>query len=112
MACNGWHQYRYRNAESGRLDGGILPVDLAANAASLGVKVLKASTLVELKDALAKAKASETAVLVHVDTDLEYQSPGGDGWWDVPVAEISELDFTQAARETYDGFKATQLPLL
>jgi 3D-(3,5/4)-trihydroxycyclohexane-1,2-dione acylhydrolase (decyclizing) len=47
-----------------------------------------------------------------VDTDLEYQSPGGDGWWDVPVAEISELDFTQAARETYDGFKATQLPLL
>ena len=89
-------KYRYRNTESGRLDGGILPVDLAANAASLGVKVLKASTLVELKDALAKAKASETAVLVHVDTDLEYQSPGGDGWWDVPVAEISELDFTQA----------------
>ena len=77
----------------------MLPVDLAANAASLGVKVLKATTLVELKDALAKAKASETAVLVHVDTDLEYQSPGGDGWWDVPVAEISELDFTQEARE-------------
>ena len=51
-------KYRYRNAESGRLDGGILPVDLAANAASLGVKVFKASTLVELKDALAKAKAS------------------------------------------------------
>jgi 3D-(3,5/4)-trihydroxycyclohexane-1,2-dione acylhydrolase (decyclizing) len=105
-------KYRYRNTESGRLDGGILPVDLAANAASLGVKVLKASTLVELKDALAKAKASETAVLVHVDTDLEYQSPGGDGWWDVPVAEVSELDFTQQARQTYDGFKATQRPLL
>ena len=69
--------------------------------------MLKASTLVELKDALAKAKARETAVLVHVDTDLEYQSPGGDGWWDVPVAEVSELDFTQDARETYDGFKAT-----
>jgi 3D-(3,5/4)-trihydroxycyclohexane-1,2-dione acylhydrolase (decyclizing) len=105
-------KYRYRNPESGRLDGGILPVDLAANAASLGVKVLKASTLVELKDALAKAKASETAVLVHVDTDLEYQSPGGDGWWDVPVAEISELDFTKSARDTYEGFKATQRPLL
>ena len=59
-----------------------------------------------------EAKASETAVLVHVDTDLEYQSPGGDGWWDVPVAEISELDFTQEARATYDGFKATQRPLL
>jgi 3D-(3,5/4)-trihydroxycyclohexane-1,2-dione acylhydrolase (decyclizing) len=105
-------KYRYRNTETGRLDGGILPVDLAANAASLGVKVLKASTLVELKEALAKAKASETAVLVHVDTDLEYQSPAGDGWWDVPVADVSELDFTQAAKATYDGFKATQRPLL
>ncbi len=105
-------KYRYRNRESGRLDGGILPVDLAANAASLGVKVLKASTLEELKDALAKAKASETAVLVHVDTDLEYQSPGGDGWWDVPVAEVSDLDFTKAARETYNEFKATQRPYL
>jgi 3D-(3,5/4)-trihydroxycyclohexane-1,2-dione acylhydrolase (decyclizing) len=105
-------KYRYRNEKSGRLDGGILPVDLAANAASLGVKVLKASTLIELKDALAKAKASETAVLVHVDTDLEYQSPAGDGWWDVPVAETSELDFTQQARETYDGLKALQRPLL
>jgi len=105
-------KYRYRNRDSGRLDGGILPVDLAANAASLGVKVLKASTLEELKDALAKAKASETAVLVHVDTDLEYQSPGGDGWWDVPVAEVSDLDFTKAARETYNEFKATQRPYL
>jgi len=105
-------KYRYRNRDSGRLDGGILPVDLAANAASLGVKVLKASTLEELKDALAKAKASETAVMVHVDTDLEYQSPGGDGWWDVPVAEVSDLDFTRAARETYNEFKATQRPYL
>jgi 3D-(3,5/4)-trihydroxycyclohexane-1,2-dione acylhydrolase (decyclizing) len=105
-------KYRYRNPDSGRLDGGILPVDLAANAASLGVRVLKAATLVELRDALAKAKACQTAVLVHVDTDLEYQSPGGDGWWDVPVAEVSELDFTKAARDTYDGFKATQRPLL
>ena len=105
-------KYRYRNRDSGRLDGGILPLDLAANAASLGVKVLKASTLEALKDALAKAKASETAVLVHVDTDLEYQSPGGDGWWDVPVAEVSDLDFTKAARETYNEFKATQRPYL
>src|SRR5664279_3281848 len=33
-------------------------------------------------------------------------------WWDVPVAEVSDLDFTRAARETYDDFKATQRPLL
>ncbi len=105
-------KYRYRNPASGRLDGDILPVDLAANAASLGVTVLKASTLVELKEALATAKASPTAVLVYVETDLEYQSPAGDGWWDVPVAEVSELDFTQQARERYQDHKLTQRPLL
>ena len=43
-------KYRYRSAESGRLDGGVLPVDLAANAASLGVTVYSAKTLEELKD--------------------------------------------------------------
>src|SRR3712207_9341194 len=34
-------RYRYRS-QSGRLDGDVLPVDLAANAASLGVDVLVA----------------------------------------------------------------------
>ena len=33
--------YRYRNPATGLLDGGVLPVDLAANAASLGADVLQ-----------------------------------------------------------------------
>ena len=33
-------RYRYRDPATGQLDGGELPVDLAANAASLGVRVL------------------------------------------------------------------------
>ncbi len=103
-------KYRYRSAESGRLDGGVLPVDLAANAASLGVTVYSAKTLEELKDALAKAKASTTAVMVHVDTDLYEQSPAGDGWWDVPVAEVSTIDSTEQARAAYDKFKLAQRP--
>jgi 3D-(3,5/4)-trihydroxycyclohexane-1,2-dione acylhydrolase (decyclizing) len=101
-------KYRFRNAASGRLDGGILPVDLAANAESLGITVFRAKTLDELTEALAKAKASATACLVHVDTDLEFRSPAGDGWWDVPVAQVSTLDFTQAAKSTYDTHKANQ----
>ncbi len=103
-------KYRYRSAESGRLDGGVLPVDLAANAASLGVIVYSAKTLEELKDALAKAKTATTAVMVHVDTDLYEQSPAGDGWWDVPVAEISTIDTTQEARAAYDKSKLAQRP--
>jgi len=103
-------KYRYRSSESGRLDGGILPVDLAANAESLGITVFRAKTLDELTEALAKAKAATTAVMVHVDTDLYEQSPGGDGWWDVPVAEISTVDTTQAARLVYEQHKLAQRP--
>jgi 3D-(3,5/4)-trihydroxycyclohexane-1,2-dione acylhydrolase (decyclizing) len=103
-------RYRYRSTESGRLDGGILPVDLAANAESLGVRVYRAKTLEELKDALARAKAATTAVMVHVDTDLYEQSPDGDGWWDVPVAEVSTIDSTQVARAAYEKHKLAQRP--
>ena len=101
-------KYRYRNADSGRLDGGILPVDLAANAESLGIKVYRAKTLDELREALKQAKAGDEPAMVHVDTDLEHQSPSGDGWWDVPVADVSTLDFTQQAKVAYDKHKATQ----
>jgi len=105
-------KYRYRNAESGRLDGGKLPVDLALNAESLGIAVYRAKTLAELKDALATAKAGDEPCLVHVDTDLEFESPKGDGWWDVPVAQVSTLDFTQDARIRYEKSRADQKPYL
>ncbi|WP_111768457.1 3D-(3,5/4)-trihydroxycyclohexane-1,2-dione acylhydrolase (decyclizing) [Nakamurella deserti] len=101
-------KYRYRNADSGRLDGGILPVDLAANAESLGITVYRAKTLDELREALKQAKAGDEPAMVHVDTDLEHQSPSGDGWWDVPVADVSTLDVTQQAKVAYDKNKATQ----
>ena len=105
-------RYRYRSAESGRLDGGVLPVDLAANAESLGLTVHRAKSLGELRDALAKAKAGFTAAMVHVDTDLYEQSPAGGGWWDVPVAEVSTIDTTQQARVTYDKHKLAQRPYI
>lgn len=105
-------KYRFRNAVSGRLDGGKLPVDLAMNAESMGVTVYRAKTLAELKNALAAAKAGDEPCLVHVDTDLEFESPKGDGWWDVPVAEVSTLDFTQDARIRYEKFRADQKPYL
>ncbi|ACV80818.1 3D-(3,5/4)-trihydroxycyclohexane-1,2-dione acylhydrolase (decyclizing) [Nakamurella multipartita] len=105
-------KYRYRNAESGRLDGGKLPVDLALNAESMGVTVYRTRTLAELKDALAAAKAGDEPCLVHVDTDLEFHSPKGDGWWDVPVAQVSTLDFTQDARIRYEKSRADQKPYL
>jgi 3D-(3,5/4)-trihydroxycyclohexane-1,2-dione acylhydrolase (decyclizing) len=105
--------YRYRDPDSGRLDGGQLPVDLAANAQSLGATVLRARTVKELRAALEEAKAHQDGpVVVHVETDPLAPAPSSQAWWDVPVAEVSALDSTARARTTYDANKRRQRPYL
>ena len=105
-------RYRYRNPRTGRLDGDILPVDLAANAASLGVRVLRAETIAELRSALAQAKDEPGPVLVHIETDPMVPAPGSEAWWDVPVAEVSGLEDTRRAREAYEKAKTAQRPFV
>ena len=87
--------YRYRS-DDGRLDGGKLPVDLAANAASLGADVIRVATAAEFTDAVKVAKASERTTVIHVETDPLIAAPDSESWWDVPVSETSTLESTQA----------------
>jgi 3D-(3,5/4)-trihydroxycyclohexane-1,2-dione acylhydrolase (decyclizing) len=103
-------RYRYRNPETGRLDGGILPVDLAANAESLGVRVLRARTIDEFRSAVEEAKKSDEdgPVMVHVETDPLVPAPSSESWWDVPVADVAELNATRDARTTYAENKSNQ----
>jgi 3D-(3,5/4)-trihydroxycyclohexane-1,2-dione acylhydrolase (decyclizing) len=100
--------YRYRNPETGRLDGNVLPVDLAANAASLGVRVLRATGVDELRGALREAIRADRPVLVHIETDPLVPAPDGEAWWDVPVAEVAELGATQQARKQYETARAAR----
>ncbi|WP_300681380.1 3D-(3,5/4)-trihydroxycyclohexane-1,2-dione acylhydrolase (decyclizing) [Nocardioides sp.] len=105
--------YRRRQTSTGRLDGDRLPVDLAANAASLGATVLRAETIADLRSALRQARSiSGGPVVIHVETDPRIPGPSDTAWWDVPVAEVSTLDTTRAARERYDAAKARQRPHL
>ena len=101
-------RYRYRNPETGRLDGEKLPVDLAANAGSLGVEVIKTTTAGEFAEAIKAAKAADHSVVIYVETDPLIGAPDSESWWDVPVSETSTLESTQQARKTYDEHKATQ----
>jgi 3D-(3,5/4)-trihydroxycyclohexane-1,2-dione acylhydrolase (decyclizing) len=103
--------YRFRGP-SGRLDGGYLPVDLAANAASLGVDVLRARTIEEFRSALMRARASDRTTLVHIETDMLLAAPSSDAWWDVPVAEVAGLAATRDARAAYEKARQRQRPLL
>ncbi|HKQ00985.1 MAG TPA: 3D-(3,5/4)-trihydroxycyclohexane-1,2-dione acylhydrolase (decyclizing) [Actinomycetes bacterium] len=99
-------RFRYREPDGG--DGGVLPVDLAANAASLGAKVLTPRTVGELADALKEARESDQPTVVHIETDpLEYVTVGG-AWWDVAVAEVSTSEDVRRARADYEASKRDQ----
>ncbi|GAA4240937.1 3D-(3,5/4)-trihydroxycyclohexane-1,2-dione acylhydrolase (decyclizing) [Actinomadura meridiana] len=99
---------RYRARTATGLDGEVLPVDLAANAASLGADVLRAENAEALRDALRQAVASPRTTVVHVETDPLAPVPDGSAWWDVPVAETAEIDDTRRARAQYEADKKTQ----
>jgi 3D-(3,5/4)-trihydroxycyclohexane-1,2-dione acylhydrolase (decyclizing) len=99
-------RYRYRTATG--LDGDLLPVDLAANAASLGAEVIRAGDLAEFEKAIAQAQASDVTTVVHVETDPLVPAPESPAWWDVPVAAVSSLGSTQSARAGYETAKAGQ----
>jgi 3D-(3,5/4)-trihydroxycyclohexane-1,2-dione acylhydrolase (decyclizing) len=103
--------YRYRGP-GGRLDGGYLPVDLAANAASLGVYVLRTRTIEEFRQALVKARAADRTTLVYIETDPVAGTPSSDAWWDVPVPEVATLASTRDARAGYEKAKQRQRPYL
>jgi 3D-(3,5/4)-trihydroxycyclohexane-1,2-dione acylhydrolase (decyclizing) len=96
--------------------GDILPVDLAMNARSYGLDVVKiepgAGALDDLGRAMAVAKASERSTVIHIESDPLLYSPAGEGWWDVPVPSISELASTRRARDEYEAERVAQRPLL
>jgi 3D-(3,5/4)-trihydroxycyclohexane-1,2-dione acylhydrolase (decyclizing) len=92
--------YRFRG-EDGAFTGEPLPVDLAANAASLGVEVFTARTAAELRPGLAAARKSPRASAVYVETDASREGVGAQAWWDVRMAETSALASTRAARAAY-----------
>lgn len=95
-------QYRFRNPKTGRLDGASVPLDFAANARSLGAQVFSARDLPELKGALEKARKQTKTTVIVIETDPEKRVPGYESWWDVPVAEVSEMPSVRKARAEFE----------
>jgi 3D-(3,5/4)-trihydroxycyclohexane-1,2-dione acylhydrolase (decyclizing) len=83
-------------------------VDLGANAASLGLRVLRATSIDELRSALDEARRDRGPVAVHIEVDRYAGVPSYEGWWDVPVAEVSDDAAVRAARTEYERAKAAQ----
>ena len=53
--------------------------------------------------------AARTSVIV-AEVEKEIRVPGYESWWDVPVAEVSEMESVRAARKKYEeAVKAERL---
>jgi len=100
-------KYRYRDEETGLLTGDILPVDFAQNARSLGAHVIEAHDIDSLKSALVEAKSQTRTTVITIETSLTKGTPGY-AWWEVAIAEVSEIDSVKKAREEYVENKKKQ----
>lgn len=101
--------YRMREGgRAGRLDGEVVPFDLAANAASWGADVLRCNGIAEFRENYAAAVASNRTTVLYIETDLTGPNPPGTAWWDVPVAEVSILASTRQAYAEHLAAKQAQ----
>ncbi len=106
---------RYVFPKEGRLPGDeagndvrYLPVDLAANAHSLGAHVFECDSYEQLVDAIQRAKEMDRTTVIYVRSDRYESVPSYESWWDVPVAEVSQMPSVQAAREEYEEMRAKE----
>jgi 3D-(3,5/4)-trihydroxycyclohexane-1,2-dione acylhydrolase (decyclizing) len=85
-----------------------LPVDLAKNAESLGALVIRCKTYEDFAAAIEKAEAADRTTMIYIQNDRYVNVPGYDSWWDVHVAEVSEMPSVQAARKEWENMRAKE----
>lgn len=100
-------RYRYRDPSSGLLTGENLPVSFSGNARSLGAHVIEAKDIASLKEALKEAKKQNRTTVITIETDL-FKGVPGYAWWEVPVAEVSNIDSVKEAYQEYIENKKKQ----
>jgi 3D-(3,5/4)-trihydroxycyclohexane-1,2-dione acylhydrolase (decyclizing) len=104
VGCGGFGtHYRSRDPASGQLDGDRLVVDFVANARSLGAVALAAANLSEFKSALQTAKSLDRTSVIVIQTEREVRVPSYESWWDVAVAEVSDIIAVKKARTEYEA---------
>lgn len=99
---------RFIHPKEGRLVGDsageqveVLDIDFAANARSLGAQVISCNTFADFTAALKTAKETDRTTVIYIQNDRYVSVPGYESWWDVPVAEVSEMPSVQAARKEW-----------
>ena len=105
---NAFNSFRRRDPATGGYTGDVLPLDLAANARSLGARAIVASDPNGLAEALVTARRSNGTTVIVTEIDPSVTVPAYDSWWDVPIAEVSTSETVQQARAAYVRNVATE----
>ena len=112
VGAAGWGT-RYHSRVNGSVAGDDDPaepvaIDLAANASSLGARVIRARTIEDVRAGLMEAREADGPVVVHVEVDRYAGVPSYESWWDVPVAEVAADESVRAARAEYERARQAQ----
>jgi 3D-(3,5/4)-trihydroxycyclohexane-1,2-dione acylhydrolase (decyclizing) len=92
-------EFRYRNPETGKLDGDFVPVDFAMSAAAYGCKTYRVRSLEELQVALADARRQTVSTLIDIKVLPKTMLHGYLSWWRVGGAEVSTSDKVAAVAQ-------------
>ncbi|WP_323154733.1 3D-(3,5/4)-trihydroxycyclohexane-1,2-dione acylhydrolase (decyclizing) [Pseudomonas alvandae] len=93
-------EFRFRNPETGKLDGGFVPVDFAMSAAAYGCKTYSVKTLDELHAALADARRQTVSTLIDIKVLPKTMIHKYLSWWRVGVAQVSTSARTDVVAKT------------
>jgi 3D-(3,5/4)-trihydroxycyclohexane-1,2-dione acylhydrolase (decyclizing) len=85
-----------------------LPLDLAANARSLGAHVIECETYQDFTAALEASCHTDRTTVIYIRNDRYVGVPGYDTWWDVVVAEVSDMPTVQEARKAWEEKRAAE----
>jgi len=102
------NELRYRDEATNRLEGPTVQVDFARNAESLGARSYTATNATELRAALENAKAETITTVIYVPIESQERVRGFEGWWDVPIAEVSNEPAVKEARAEYEEGRLKQ----
>ncbi|PHN51259.1 3D-(3,5/4)-trihydroxycyclohexane-1,2-dione acylhydrolase (decyclizing) [Pseudomonas amygdali] len=92
-------EFRFRNPDTGKLDGDFVLVDFAMSAAAYGCKTYKVSTAEQLRQALVDAQRQTVSTLIDIKVLPKTMIHKYLSWWRVGVAEVSTTGTTDQVYE-------------
>jgi len=101
VGCEGFGT-DYKIRQNGELKGDYVPVDFTANAASWGANAVRVHNRKEFEAALIRQRADARTSVIVAEVEKEIRVPGYESWWDVAIAEVSEMEAVKSARTKYE----------